>query len=262
MNKHLWQFIGIIGITFFVFVGYSFSNFDIGYKGFTLKKANFKQYIMNDDSIFAEMYEPLAFLYDTVPEEVPVVVDTTAQRILLIGDSMLEGLMLRVRDYAIYNGHEQKSVIWYSSQSKWYGESDTLAYYVKKFKPTYIMLCLGANELFIRDIKKDRLKYVKNIISQMDTIPYVWIGPPNWKDDTGINELIVENTGEENYYPSLNLSYRRTRDGAHPTHSSAAQWMDSVAHWITNESNYRIKLVQPDKKQKGSPHATLLQPLK
>ena len=76
---------------------------------------------------------------------------------------------------------------------------------MKKFKPTYVFLVLGANELFVRDIIKKRTKYVKNILQQLDTVKFVWVGPPNWKDDTGINTMILRNVGSDRYFPSKNL---------------------------------------------------------
>ncbi len=184
------------------------------------------------------------------------------QRILLIGDSMLEGLMRRLKDYTAYNNHKIKTVIWYSSSTKWYGNSDTLKYYINQFKPTYVFLVLGANELFISDIIKKRQKFVNHIKKQLVGVKYIWIGPPNWKDDTGINKLILKNVGAKRYFPSKNLSYRRTSDGAHPTRSSAAAWMDSVAVWVMKESMYPIMLAKPKKKAKISANVTILQPMK
>lgn len=260
-NKYLWQFISIISITLIILTIYSFGNKEFNVYGLEIKKTKIEEFLLNVDSSESFVAQNLKHLTDTVDKQ-EAVTDTSAQRILLIGDSMLEGLMLRLRDYSAFNGHDMKAVIWYSSSSLWYGTSDTLKYFINQYKPTYIMLVLGANELFVGDIKTKRAKYVKRIISQMDTIPYIWVGPPNWKDDTGINDLILSNAGKYNYYPSKNLTYKRFKDGAHPTHESAAIWMDSVASFIVNKSNYRIKLEMPDKKYKMSTNATLLQPLK
>ena len=58
--------------------------------------------------------------------------DTTKQKFLLIGDSMLEGLGLRMNDYCNANGHEMHQVIWYSSSTLWYGNCDTIRYFVEK----------------------------------------------------------------------------------------------------------------------------------
>jgi hypothetical protein len=188
-------------------------------------------------------------------------IDTTSQKILLIGDSMLEGLMPRLKDYTAHNHHDLKTVIWYSSSTAYFGRSDTLKYFIKQYKPTYIMLVLGANELFVSDIIRKRKPFVKHILNQIDTINYVWIGPPNWKDDTGINDLILSSVGKRHYFPSKNLTYQRTRDGAHPTRSSSSVWMDSIAVWVMRDSQHPIKLEKPLKKNNKSGNVTLLQPL-
>lgn len=261
MNKALSQFISIIITGLALITAYSFMSYELKIGDIVVKKTSIKDYLLYPDSAESEEIISLASLQDSIKKDT-VVVDTTSQNILLIGDSMLEGLMLRMKDYTKYNGHKLKTVIWYSAQSKWYGKYDTLKYFIKKYKPTYIFLVLGANELFVRDIKNKRRKYVRKIIADIDTIPYVWVGPPNWKDDTGINDLIIANAGKKHYFPSKDLKYRRTKDGAHPTHRSAAMWMDSIASWVRSKSFYRIKMKQPDKKYKGTANATLLQPLK
>mgnify|MGYP002621585598 FL=1 len=189
-------------------------------------------------------------------------IDSSSQRILLIGDSMLEQFRWRLRDYCAENGHEMQSVIWYSSQTEWYGISDTLKYFINKTNPTYIILILGANELFVSNIIAKRTPYVKHILEQIGDIPFIWVGPPNWREDTGINTLIVNNVGTRRFFPSKNLTFKRYADGAHPKPESAFMWMDSVATFIMQKSRYPILLNTPTKKYFGSPNTTILQPWK
>jgi len=243
-------------ITFTVLGIYSFSSFQIKINNLEIKKSGIRTFFMGDTIPF------YASGITLVAKPKKREIDTTKQRVLLIGDSMLEQLRWRWRDYMIHNGHEMKSVIWYSSQSEWYGKYDTLRYFIHDFKPTYVILVLGANELFVSDIITKRTPFVKRIMEQMDTIPYVWIGPPNWKDDTGINQMIVDNVGTKRYFPSKNLKYKRYGDGAHPKPESASMWMDSIAVWIMRDSKYPIKLSVPDKKYNNPPNTTILQPLK
>jgi hypothetical protein len=74
--------------------------------------------------------------------------------------------------------------------------------------------------------------------------------------------MILKNTGTLHYYPSKNLNYKRTRDGAHPTKASSAMWMDSVAVWIKTKSYRPIKMEKPLVKSKKSANVTILQPLR
>lgn len=175
----------------------------------------------------------------------PVPTDTASKTILFIGDSMLEGLSPRLAAYAAKNGHTLYSVIWYSSTSEIWGGSDKIRQYIDRVYPDYIFICLGANELFVKDIKDKRDRYVKKMVSDFGDIPFLWIGPPNWKPDTGINELIEANVPRGSFFLSNGMHFERGKDGAHPTRNSAAQWMDSVARWMPLHSNHPIKMENP-----------------
>ena len=99
---------------------------------------------------------------DTVPVKVK---DTNPQTILFIGDSMLEGLARRFYEYAGRNGHDLHTVLWYSSTSERWAKTRTLDYYLQQVKPTYVVICLCSNELFVRDLDQ-REEYIKTIISR------------------------------------------------------------------------------------------------
>lgn len=176
----------------------------------------------------------------------PVPCDTAAKTILFIGDSMLEGLGPRMAAYAEKNGHTLYTVIWYSSTSEVWGRSDKLRHYIDTLRPDYIFVCLGANELFVPDIASRRRGYVRNILNDIDTIPYVWIGPPNWKPDTGINALVASETADGTFFLSDGMHFERGKDGAHPTRRSAREWLDSVARWMPAHCLHPIRMDVPD----------------
>lgn len=179
--------------------------------------------------------EPEISQTDTVPAPEalsPVEPDTTPQTILFIGDSMLDGLSPRLAAYCKSSADTLYSVVWYSSTSEAWGKTKRLEEYIRRVKPTFIFISLGSNELMVKDIKDKRDKYVKEILRQTDGIPYVWIGPPNWREDTGINDLIKENVKKGCYFRSAEMKFDRRKDGAHPTAASAAVWMDSIVRWI------------------------------
>lgn len=188
--------------------------------------------------------------------------DSAAQRILIIGDSMLEGINPRLAAYAKENGHTLNSVIWYSSTTAYWGNCDTLKVFLRRFKPTFIFISLGANELFVTDIAKKREHLLRNFLGQIGDIPYVWIGPPNWKKDTGINDMIARNVKPGCYFKSDGMSFDRTKDGAHPTHASAALWVDSIARWMPLHSSHPILMDKPVAEKARPNSVTVLQPLK
>ncbi len=190
------------------------------------------------------------------------IVDTSKQRILFFGDSMIETLGDRMKRYAAENGHELLNIVWYSASTKTYAQHiDTLSYFINQFKPTYIFICLGANELFVRDLEQ-RDYYTKVIIQKIDTIPYFWIGPPNWRDDTGINDVIHNNVGDRNFFLSKNLKFRRTRDGAHVTLTSAAEWLDTAIAYFNENTPVKIPMNLPKNNNNVKGKNVLLAPLK
>jgi hypothetical protein len=179
------------------------------------------------------------------------------ERVLLIGDSQLEGLRSPVYDYCESNNHELiASALWYGSSTKNWSESDTLSYYIKKYKPTYLFIALGLNELFVNDLD-NRSQYIKNIISKVKKlgIRYYWIGPAAWKQDKGICNLLAQLNGSF-FYPSQKLKLDRAKDKRHPSRGAARIWFDSVAVQVTKLNNDGLNLsIKKDtiRKIKNSP---------
>lgn len=187
--------------------------------------------------------------------------DSTKFRIMIFGDSMLEWLSKRLCDYAMENGYDLSSVMWYSSSTKLWAETDTLQYFLDRIKPDYIMLCLGSNELFVRDLAK-REKYIAKIVQRISDKPFVWISPPNWKPDTGINELIIHAVGTNCYFDSRNLELERASDNAHPTRTAAALWADTIVSWLRSSSpRYPLPMNRPTEQRPRKYHQYVLKPI-
>ncbi len=261
--RTLLELISLISIGFIIIIAYSFSELELSIFGVEIRKSNAKAFFSPPPiipTVDSSAISRDSMLQDSIlqAKKNEVKTDSNAQRILLIGDSMLEGLQLRMRDYSVFNEHEMKSVIWYSSTTEVYGNSDTIAHFIRAFQPSYIVIVLGSNEMFIKYIKYKRQEHVEHILAQIDSIPYVWVGPPNWQEDTGINDLILENVGKRRFFESRKLTFQRTEDGIHPTHYAARIWMDSIAAFIQTESPYRIRMNRPDRTYKKAVNFTLL----
>lgn len=268
---------------------YSLSSVEIGRGDYTLEKADFSSL----DSLMPGHRDSLPVVIDTVGQhqaskpvpdtssvgdaeamkttelraEVPskplavAAPDSSAFRILFFGDSMLEGLAKRMCDYSMENGYNLTSVIWYSSSTKLWAETDTLQFFLDRVKPHYVMLCLGSNELFVRDLEK-RDKYIGRLVEKLSGYPFVWISPPNWKDDTGINQLIIDHIGIGRYFDSRHLVLERSSDHAHPTHSAAALWMDTVAMWMSSPaSQHPLRMDMPTENRPRKYRQYLLKPV-
>ena len=161
-------------------------------------------------------------------------VDTAHQVILLIGDSMTDGLGHIFVDYAAENDYELHTVVWYGSRTDHWAKRGDLDYHIKRVHPTFIVLCLGTNDLGFYDFSR-RQQWINDIINKVGDIPYVWIGPLPWakirnRDLVGI---IRDCVGEKRFFDSSNIQIPRA-DGIHPTLAGAKVWMNKIAQWLSN----------------------------
>jgi lysophospholipase L1-like esterase len=168
----------------------------------------------------------------------------------------------RLAAYCDVSGHTLVEVIWYSSSTLYWGESARLTELINKFHPDYIFVCLGANELYVPDIKRARRPHLRKILAEIGNIPYVWIGPPNWDEDTGINDLLAQELGRGCFYLSANDEFERSRDGAHPTRASAQKWMDRVIKWMDTSCAHPIRLNKPQALTSRASRIVIYQPPK
>lgn len=239
----LWMLLVLALLTITVI---SFIESDISLFGVKIKKSPIAEKLttryLTAEEKEAEKEEKLAELEEKAkPQENPV--DTSSQVMLFIGDSMTQNLALRASAYARHNGHKIHTINWDSSGTRIWAQSDTLDGYIKRFNPTYIFISLGSNELYIRNLEPYR-GYVKTILGKIGDIPYVWIGPPNWKPDEGINDMLMGETAPGTFFRSEGIELARKRDKIHPTREASAIWFDSVARWMP-KSAHPIRLETP-----------------
>lgn len=249
MKRTYFSLFALLLVAFMLFAGLSFFKDGIE-ESFGINTATFASDLLSAPDEELELAEVVTT--DSVTGKVIATVeraplDTTKKNILFIGDSMLERLSPRIAAYAEENGHQMNTVIWYGSSTEVWATSGRAKECIRKYRPDYIIISLGGNELFITDIIARRTKYVKQIVAEFAGIPYVWIGPPNWKKDTGINKMIQNVVPKGNFYLSYtpDQHYDRAKDGAHPTPASAAKWADRICKWIVEKSNNPIVLNFP-----------------
>ncbi|MCU0446431.1 MAG: SGNH/GDSL hydrolase family protein [Microscillaceae bacterium] len=181
-----------------------------------------------------------------------LLIDERRQNILFIGDSMAEGLQTPLNEYAQFNGHRLTTLAKTSASIvAWVGRDSVgrLRSAIQEIKPTYVILSLGSNELFTKDLETYD-KYLQNIVNQLGTTKFVWIGPPKWKNDNGLTATIAKKIGEDRYFPSETVKMPRAGDGIHPTYQGYFQWADSLCAWINQQSRHKIILRKPLKAEK------------
>lgn len=157
--------------------------------------------------------------------------------LLITGDSMGDGLYLAfLKKAKIRKNYTVKYVPWYGSTTVWWGKSDTLQKIIKKHHPDFVLFTLGSNELFIPNIKGRQI-FIDKILQQIDSTNYTWVGPPNWKPDTGIHEMVAKSVGNDKFFASKDMVFERVKDGAHPTFKASEFWADSIENWLQSQKN-------------------------
>lgn len=203
---------------------------DITIGGWTVRKAPVADVLFPSEKS-SEEEGIQVFIPDTVPPIEKVTVDSVAKSILLFGDSMTFNLALQLAKYAKQNGHTFHAVNWDSSNTKIWSDTDTLAHYMKLYKADYIFISLGSNEVYFKN-PETRLPYIRKILTTIGNVPYVWIGPPNWNEDTKINDILESTCAPGSFFRSQGMKFKRKADKIHPTRASSALWLDSIMRWL------------------------------
>ena len=174
------------------------------------------------------------------------VVDTLPHKILLIGDSQVEGLRIPFYDYCVKNKHTLLlAATWYSATDMLFASNDTLKNIIARYQPDYILMVIGLNEIYTTRLEQCEVA-VKKIIANFNGIPFSWIGPANWTTDKGINDVYKKEVSSGCFFLSKDLVLQRARDGRHPSEQGNKVWMDSIAHWLDTKAHFRLRMQMPD----------------
>ncbi len=252
----LWLLLAV-SLAIIIFVSF-YDDLQIG--PWKVKKSPIAETLLATDSDSIAAGLPEEDSVENIAAPVVIKTDSLPQSIFIFGDSMTFNLALRMAQYARQNGHKIHSVNWDSSNTKIWADHDTLQYYIEKFHPTQIFISLGSNEMYFKN-PETRAPYVKKILEVIDTIPYVWIGPPNWKEDTGINDMLQRICKKGSFFRSEGMDFKRKADHIHPTRQSSALWVDSIMRWIPKSSHPFVVEVPVDSIGKCNPNIIFLKAL-
>ena len=173
--------------------------------------------------------------------------DSSHQRIMLIGDSQAGGICYALNDYSSANGHRLESVfVWNSATILNFAYSTRIEEAISKYKPTFIFVVMGLNELYAKDIAK-RSKAAKLFHEKIKHIPYLWIGPANFKEDKGINKVFEETAEAGRYYLSKDLQLPRSTDNRHPSSKGYRIWMEYISNFMQGSSLFPFNFNPPTK---------------
>lgn len=240
---YLWL---LLAVALAVIVAIAFLD-DVSIGGFSFKQGTFKDVILAPE-LTEEQKAALKAAEDgnyVEPRVVMAETDTTVKSVLIFGDSMTILVANRLAAYGEKNGYSVASVTWDASSTVSWSSCDTLDNFIARYKPDFIMVTLGSNELFLKNFDS-RVPYIEKLIAKMGNIPFVWIGPPNWKEDVGFNAMMRKTLPPGTYYDSNGLDLPRGADHIHPTPKGGVIWTDSIMSWMPYTA-HPIPSERPDK---------------
>lgn len=169
------------------------------------------------------------------------------QRILLLGDSMVEVVAPRLADYALENDHVLVPAIWYGSTTSAWAKSQELGSLLHEVNPSLVVVVLGSSELTRRNAEARR-PFIEAIVRRVGARSLVWIGPPNWREDTGINAVLESVVGKDRFFLSAELELPRKKDGIHPDAEGGRLWATAFVDWLAQDSRYAIPMNPPTRR--------------
>ena len=153
----------------------------------------------------------------------------TGKTVLHVGDSMVGGnfgltkaLEARFTNEGAKFIHDYKV----SESIVSYDRSPKLKDLLAKHRPDIVLITLGTNDVFV-PYPIAMVGNVRNIVGRVGLRECYWMGPPTWKPDTGIVQVLRDNVAPCKFYDSSSLKLQRAGDGIHPTDRGGAEWASS-----------------------------------
>ena len=233
----------LITVALVIFIGISFSD-DINLGPHVLSKAYFPETLLAEEE-GTEEADTITEV-DTIPleEENILEPDTSVHNVLVFGDSMTHHLAMSISKYGTKNNYKVTGVTWESSSIPAWANSGKIKEYMERSHPDFVIISLGSNEMELKHFDQ-RIPYVEKIIEQLGDLPYVWVGPPLWKEDKGLYPMLTKAVPKEMFFSTGHMEMERGPDHVHPTKNGADVWADSLMVWIS-KSSHPILTEKPD----------------
>jgi hypothetical protein len=220
-------------------------------KTYLVKIIEEKKQKLKEDSLKIVAQKDSANLFVDTSKFEQFISQNSEERVLIMGDSECGGLCKQLNDYCIQNGHKLvASFVWNSATILNFAYADTVTQIIKKYKPTYIFLVVGLNELYAKDIAK-RKKAAMALAKKLEGIRYSWIGPANYVKDYGINNAFFTSALPGTFFSSKDLNLPKGSDNRHPNTEGYRMWMDTIASWVSTSAKYPLQMNEPLKRKQG-----------
>jgi hypothetical protein len=151
------------------------------------------------------------------------------------GDSMVGGGLCKALA-PMFKEEGTKFVrdVWESASIAAFDESDRIPTLMKKYNPDLVLLTLGANDVF-NDHPEYAVKHIESIVKKVGHRDCIWIGPPLWKKDKGLVDILRDHVAPCRFYDSQHLTLQRAGDGIHPTEKGGEVWADAFWKFFNNQ---------------------------
>jgi hypothetical protein len=153
--------------------------------------------------------------------------------VLGIGDSFLlagfaQALKPKLKELGVrYEVKSEQS----SFTVSWASKMELL---VQNTQPDLVIINLGANEMSNTD-PPAHAPAVRRIVKSVGDRPCVWVSPPSWRKDTGILDVIRENSAPCRFVDSdehVKEPIPRQSDKIHPNPEGGAIWAGAFWKWL------------------------------
>ena len=172
-------------------------------------------------------------------------IGSSATRVLHTGDSTVGGgLSHALRRIFAFEGATYTRDSTRSMAIKTFARTHHFEEMLAAVDPDLVILTLGTNDVF--DPHPEALAASVDAIVAKATAPSAtrpddgprrcwWIGPPTWRGNTGIVDVIRAHAAPCLFFDSSNMkNVARTRDGIHPSERGGATW--AIAFWERYEA--------------------------
>jgi hypothetical protein len=150
-----------------------------------------------------------------------------ARRVLHIGDSMVPLVGNYIKPAVTGQGGSYETISISSSTTASWAETHGLRDAVARLNPDLVLISLGSNELFVKDLDA-RARDIERIVGEAGGRACLWVGPPAWAKGFGFMKTLAESVAPCGYFDSAALRFERQADGRHPTWGASHRWAGAV----------------------------------
>lgn len=208
---------------------------DIEFGGHVFSKAKFPETLLATET--QETTETETDSLTSEQNSSPVIItpkvepDTTVHNVLVFGDSMTHHLAMSIAKYGTKNSYKVTGVTWESSSIPGWNQSGKVKKYLEEVKPDFVIISLGSNELGLKHFEA-RVPEIKKLTEQLGDLPYIWVGPPLWKEDPGVYPMLEKALPKGVLFHTEGIDIPRGGDHIHPTRKGADVWADTIMRWM------------------------------